>query len=113
MYSTQVSPWSHQFYDYICHLQYEFQQTKLDIMKGNFFFQEISCQLLANEDGIVIHRFVMKFIDIVADSLSNLLKFDNPSSPLCIGGRHMVQIKKVLKELNFLSSLSALFKTDA
>nr|XP_010320901.1 putative late blight resistance protein homolog R1B-23 isoform X2 [Solanum lycopersicum] len=104
MYSTEVSPWNHQFYDYICHLQYEFQQTKLEIMRANFPFPKISCQLLANEDGIVIPGSVMKFIDIVADSLSNLLKFDNPSSLLCIGGRCMVQIEMVLKGLDFLSS---------
>ncbi|KAH0677483.1 hypothetical protein KY285_025284 [Solanum tuberosum] len=104
MYSTQVSPWSQQFYDYICHLQYEFQQTKLEIIKANFPFPKISCQVLANEDGIVIPGFVMKFIDIVADNISNLLKFDDPSTPLGIGGRSMVQKEMVLKGLNFLSS---------
>ncbi|XP_049365072.1 putative late blight resistance protein homolog R1B-23 isoform X1 [Solanum verrucosum] len=104
MYSTQVSPWSQQFYDYFCHLQYEFQQTKLEIIKANFPVPKISCQVLANEDGIVIPGFVMKFIDIVTDNISNLLKFDDPSSPLCIGGRSMVQKEMVLKDLNFLSS---------
>lgn len=101
MYSTEVSPWSQQFYDYFCHLQYELQQTKLEIIKANFPFPKIS----ANEDGIVIPDFVKKFIDSVADNISNSLKFDDLSSPLCIGGRSiMVQIEMVLKGLNFLSS---------
>ncbi|KAM3359076.1 hypothetical protein P3S68_022009 [Capsicum galapagoense] len=103
MYTTQVSPWSHRYYDYICHLQYEFQQTKLKIMNANFIFPAISCRLLANEDGFVIPGLVMKFIFSVAYNFSDLLEFDNPSSPLCIRG-HMVQIEKVVKELNFLYS---------
>ncbi|KAF3681176.1 putative glycosyltransferase 3-like [Capsicum annuum] len=103
MYTTQVSPWSHRYYDYIYHLQYEFQQTKLKIMNANFIFPAISCRLLANEDGFVIPGLVMKFIFSVAYNFSDLLEFDNPSSPLCIRG-HMVQIEKVVKELNFLYS---------
>nr|XP_016513120.1 PREDICTED: putative late blight resistance protein homolog R1B-23 [Nicotiana tabacum] len=45
----------------------------------------------------------MEFIDIVASNLCDLLKFNDPSSLLCIGDL-MGQIEKALKELKFLKS---------
>nr|XP_009603727.2 late blight resistance protein R1-A-like [Nicotiana tomentosiformis] len=60
-------------------------------------------QLPANKDGFVVPNFVMEFIDTVADNLSDLLKFNDPSSPVCVGGL-MCQIEKALKELKFLKT---------
>ncbi|MCD7456839.1 hypothetical protein HAX54_033322 [Datura stramonium] len=54
---------------------------------------------LANKDGIVILKFVMEYIETVADNLSDLLKLNDPNSPL------MGQIEKALKELKFLNRL--------
>ncbi|XP_009591361.1 putative late blight resistance protein homolog R1C-3 [Nicotiana tomentosiformis] len=94
--SGQERPWSQHFHGYISDLQDKFQQTKSDIRTPGIPFPVIS-----NTDGIVNPSFVMEFIDIVAANLCDLLKFNDPSSLLCIGDL-MGQIEKALKELKFL-----------
>ncbi|MCD7473068.1 hypothetical protein HAX54_014653, partial [Datura stramonium] len=99
IYSGKVRPWSHHFHDYVSELQHKFWNTKTEIRRAKPNFHEGSLRLLANKDGIVILKFVMEYIETVADNLSDLLKLNDPNSPL------MGQIEKALKELKFLNRL--------
>ncbi|MCD7456843.1 hypothetical protein HAX54_033326 [Datura stramonium] len=97
IYSGKVRPWSHYIHYYVSGLQREFWNTKTVIRRAAPYFCEGSFRLLANKDGIVILNYVMEYIETVADNLSDLLKLNDPNSPL------MGQIEKALKELKFLN----------
>ncbi|KAM3340071.1 putative late blight resistance protein R1B-23 isoform X2 [Capsicum galapagoense] len=82
----------------------EFHETKSEIRRTRYSFPEMSFQLFTNMYGIVIPHFVMEFIDTVVENLSDLLKYNDPSSLLCIGKAMMGQIEKALEGLKFLRS---------
>ncbi|XP_070015888.1 putative late blight resistance protein homolog R1B-23 [Nicotiana sylvestris] len=92
----------HQFYGRVADLQNKLWQTKLEIRKAKYSFYEVSFQLFDHNDTI-IPDFVLEFIDTVIENLSDLLKLDDPSSLLQVGGL-VDQVEKVLKELKFLRS---------
>nr|XP_009762464.1 PREDICTED: putative late blight resistance protein homolog R1A-4 [Nicotiana sylvestris] len=93
----------HQFYGRVSELQNKFWQTKLEIRKAKYSFSEVSYELLDDNDATLIFNFVLEFIDTVIENLSDLLKLDNPSSPLHVGGL-VDQVEKALKELKFIRS---------
>ncbi|MCD9646853.1 hypothetical protein HAX54_037050, partial [Datura stramonium] len=82
IHSGKVRPWSHHFHYYVSDLQRRFWNTKTEIRRAIPYFYEGSFRLLANKDGIVILNFIMEYIETVADNLSDLLKLNDPNSPL-------------------------------
>ncbi|KAM3288182.1 putative late blight resistance protein R1B-23 isoform X1 [Capsicum chacoense] len=86
------------------HIRREFHETKSKIRRTRYSFPEMSFQLFTDMYGIVIPHFVMEFIDTVVENLSDLLKYNDPSSLLCIGEAMMGQIEKALEGLKFLRS---------
>ncbi|KAJ8547982.1 hypothetical protein K7X08_021218 [Anisodus acutangulus] len=102
MYPKPVTSRHPYFHHCILNVQSKFRKTKFKI-RAKYSFPKLSFQLLANKDGNVVPNLVMEFIDTVTENLSNLLKVNDPSSLLCVGGL-MDQIKKALKELKVLRS---------
>ncbi|PHT36673.1 hypothetical protein CQW23_24373 [Capsicum baccatum] len=86
------------------HIRREFHETKSAIRRTRYSFPEMSFVISTDMYGFVIPHFVMEFIDTVVENLSDLLKYNDPSSLLCIGEAMMGQIEKALEGLKFLRS---------